>query len=92
MGKILMESDYNFLKSIGYIEDDFAQLEEAAHECKYELWRKDYPSKIRTRDEIIKILGRHRWLSGLGRAAFHATSVRNKGNINVYFDLRAWWK
>lgn len=92
MDKILTDSDLKFLKSIGHLEEDFNQLEDAANECKYELWKKDYPSKERSRKQIIKILGRKKWLTGLSRAAFHATAVREKGNIQVYFNLNEWWK
>lgn len=78
----LTKKDKEYLLKIGYRPEDFRQIEEA--EYKYYL---DYEKRI-TVDEAIKKLGREGWLSGIGRACFHASSVRDckRGKCIVYIN------
>lgn len=78
----LTKKDKEFLKKIGYLEEDFNQIEKA----NYKYYTKD-DQRI-SEEEALKKLGRYRWLSGIGRACFHASSVRDykRGSGYVYIN------
>ena len=81
----LTNKDKNYLLSIGYINEDFAVIENKA--ISYELIINDVSIKINQR-EIVKILGRNNFLTGIGRATFHASALRHIESIPngfVYF-------
>ena len=81
----LTNKDKNYLISIGYTNEDFAVIENAS--ISYELFINDISIKINQK-EIVKILGRNNFLSGIGRATFHASAIRHiesKPNVFVYF-------
>ena len=82
----LTNKDKNYLISIGYINEDFAVIENTS--IRYELIINDVSIKI-SQKEIVKILGRNIFLSGVGRATFHASAMRhieNIPNVFVYFS------
>lgn len=82
----LTNKDKNYLISIGYLNEDFAVIENTT--ISYELIINDVSIKISQR-EIVKILGRNNFLSGIGRATFHASAMRhieNVPNVFVYFS------
>lgn len=72
----LSNRDKNYLKKIGYLEEDMKQIEESGRDCTIEkrVYKKDGRIKAiigLTIDETIKIVGKRRFLSALGRACFH---------------------
>jgi hypothetical protein len=79
----LTNKDKKYLISIGYNTEDFSEIEETTKHIKYEL----LPINQK---EVIEILGRDVFLSGLGRATFHGSAVRYKetqqGTISIYFE------
>lgn len=86
----LTKEDKNLLSGWGYPEDDFEQIERALAKTKttYELFNdENNEDKEISREEAIEILGRETYLSGIGRSAFHWSSVReNEEGQKVYFD------
>jgi hypothetical protein len=89
----LTSEDKKLLIKWGFPESDFAQIEEAFAKTKtsYELLSDDEKNddKKISREEALEILGRETYLSGIGRSAFHCTSVReNEKGQKVYFNSR----
>lgn len=89
----LTNKDKKYLISIGYNTEDFSVIEETTKHIKYELLLNDNESKYKfklNQKEIIKILGRDGFISGLGRATFHWSAVRcietQQGTISIYFE------
>ena len=89
----LTEEDKNLLRRLGYSDKDFPQIESAAEarHTKYRLGNEAVP-----RDRAIGLLGRHKYLSGLARSAFHHTAAQTVGENAesgvVYFDSSALFK
>ena len=84
----LTNKDKNYLISIGYIDEDFPVIENTS--INYELIINDVSIKI-SQKEIVKILGRNNFLSGVGRATFHSSAMRHIEsipNVFVYFSKR----
>jgi hypothetical protein len=89
----LTNKDKKYLISIGYNTEDFSVIEETTKHIKYELLPNGNKSKYTFRlnqKEVIEILGRDVFISGLGRATFHGSAVRytetQQGNvISIYF-------
>lgn len=69
----LTRKDKELLFSWGYTEQDFPQIEEATHstKTKYEL-----DGNPIDRAEVIRLLGRKAYLSGIARSAFHWSAMR----------------
>ena len=82
----LTNKDKDFLLSIGYLNEDFAVIENTSIRC--ELIINDVSIKI-SQKEIVKILGRNNFLSGIGRATFHGSAMcyiaESTPNVGVYF-------
>lgn len=78
----LTEQDKQTLRDFGHPESDMRQLCEAARRCKY---TDEHGNRI-SAEKAIKLLGRKTWLSGISRAAFHATAGREENNNYVSFD------
>lgn len=72
----LYESDIKYLKSIGYLDQDLWQIKEAA-KAKYTRLECDN-IKI-SHEAAAAILGQEKYLSGIARAAFHHTAMRENG-------------
>ena len=82
----LTNKDKDYLISIGYLNEDFAVIENTS--IRYELIINDVSIKI-SQKEIVKILGRNNFLTGIGRATFHNSAMRhieNIPNVFVYFE------
>ena len=82
----LTNKDKNYFISVGYIDEDFAVIENAS--IRYELIINDVSIKI-SQKEIVKLLGRNNFLTGIGRATFHNTAMRHIEsipNVFVYFE------
>lgn len=72
----------HYLKNIGYNDEDIPEIENGTYKYFY-----DYGSRV-SEEVAIKRLGREKWLSGIGRARFHRTAVRDcqKGNGIIYIE------
>ena len=72
----------HYLKIVGYTDEDIFYIEQADYRYLF-----DYTSKV---DEslAIKRLGRESWLSGIARARFHFSAVREcrLGNSIIYIE------
>ena len=80
----LTSEDKSYLLSIGYLDKDFPQIETAANLSKF--YDADY--KQISADKAALILGRNRFLAGIGRSAFHWTAAQvasDSGSV-VHFD------
>lgn len=93
----LTNKDKNYLISIGYTNDDFSAIEFTSNIMNYDLIlifkekQKLYPQIRLTQKQVIGLLGRDKFLSGLSRATFHDSAVRsNEGlpNMEIYFHKR----
>lgn len=85
----LMSVDKEIIKSWGYTDDDFAQIERAMNRSIY---TQGGDVKI-SRADAIKCLGREEYLSGICRSAFHFTAYReNIKGQSVHFDSSALFK
>lgn len=84
----LTKSDKEYLKEIGYSENDFSQIERASGKSDYMYQRKRIGQK-----KAIELLGRKGYLSGIARSAFHWTACRETpdGNL-VYFNSFRFFK
>lgn len=95
--KKLTEDDKEELLLLGYLQEDFWQIEQAFKECEFEITDNNIKKGCKTRKcgaaRAIEVIGRDEFLSGLGRAAFHCTSARYSvdGRFEICFDLRKWW-
>lgn len=78
----LTEQDKQTLRDLGHPESDMRQLERAARECRYT----DRHGNRITAEKAVEMLGRKTWLSGISRAAFHATAGQEENNNYVSFD------
>ena len=84
----LTESDKKRLLSWGFLEKDFAQIEEATRKTKYTL-----DDQTITQKEALRELGREAYLSGISRSAFHYSASRtSKDGRNVLFDSSALFR
>ena len=77
----LTKDDKDYLKSIGYTDDDMQQIEETSRKTTFV---NDYGEKI-SADSAIHILGRKDFLSGIARSAFHHSALRTTGTQSVLF-------
>lgn len=89
----LTNKDKNYLLSIGYTNEDFTAIEDATKNIKYELFfTKENKKHIRlSQKQVIGMLGRETFLSGIGRATFHNTAVRTSEslpNVAIYFERK----
>ena len=87
----LTVSDVAYLKSVGYKAGDMDQIDRAYAKTLYTVYQntsKGIRYKSVTADVASEILGRTPFLSGLGRSAFHWTSVREIGETEyeIGFD------
>ena len=85
----LNEKEKRILKSWGYMEEDFPQIEEAAKKTTYTLYNELNGRKKRIGiKEAIELLGIEDFLSGLSRSAFHWSACRQIGDSSqsVGFD------
>lgn len=78
----LIEADKQTLREWGHLDCDMEQLQRAAIRCKYE----GKNDECLDAEDVIKMLGRITWLSGISRAAFHGSAVRDNNGHSVYFD------
>lgn len=85
----------NILLVFGHDKKDLWQLKKAIRECKLTLTDKNTNESTKINNEkAVEVLGMKTFLSGISRAAFHATCSRDSedGKYSVSFDLLKWWK
>lgn len=88
----LTKKDKNYLLSIGYNIDDLSEIENTIQGIRYEMFftKNDTTIKL-TQKQVIGMLGRESFLSGVGRATFHQTAVRTSvvhPNVGFYFEKK----
>lgn len=89
MAVTLQSADKEYLLSIGYLDKNLPQIEEAIGKTIYETEE----GKRVSHKEARRILGTERFLSGIGRSAFHFTSVRDsEDGTKIYFDSSKLFK
>lgn len=100
---VLQKQDMDILKRWGYLDRDIPQIQEGIKVSTYELYKRlknpdaeDFEDRSKlvrnlTAKEAYRRLGREAFLSGIGRSAFHWSSVRVCTNENyfVMFDSEA---
>ena len=99
---VLQKQDIDILKSWGYPDKEIPQIQEGIKVSTYELYKRlnpdaeDFEGRSKlvrnlTAKEAYRRLGREAFLSGIGRSAFHWSSVRDCTNENyfVMFDSGA---
>lgn len=90
----LTNKDKNYLISIGYLTEDFNEIENATRTMFYEMFftNRDgiIPDVRINQKKAITLLGREEFLSGVARATFHSTAIRGAiiPNISVYFERK----
>ncbi len=78
----LNKEDKELLIEWGYLDEDLDQIERATTKTVYEINDKKISAK-----KAIELLGREKYLSGIGRSAFHWSATRsNDNNETVFFD------
>ena len=85
----LSESDKNYFKKCGYLDQDIPQIEKAIEVMQYE----DENDKKVSRKYVLDNMDRETWLSGIGRASFHWSATREtKDGKTIFFDARKLFK
>jgi hypothetical protein len=95
----LTNKDKNYLLSLGYTNEDFTAIEDVTKNIKYELFFTKYalisisayPKIKLNQKQVIGMLGRETFLSGIGRTTFHSSAVRYSKvlpNIAIYFERK----
>lgn len=85
----LTKKDKKQLLKWGYTEEDFAQIERCLKEVRIESFsRKDHWKPI-SAETALKMIGRTEFLSGISRAAFHTSAMRDGKNkyARLYFEF-----
>lgn len=90
----LTNKDKEHLLSIGYLNEDLPVIEFTIKRMRYEMFfttKKVIPAIRLSQKQVIAMLGRETFLSGVGRATFHNSAVRsNEGlpNVAIYFERK----
>ena len=80
----LTNKDKNYLLSIGYDNDDFTAIEDVTKNIKYSLFSttdSEKPEIKLNQKQVIGMLGRETFLSGIGRATF---TIQRFVHLKVY--------
>jgi len=93
----LTEKDKADLLEMGFLEDDFRQIQDAtlSKYTSYTLHEKGSKHGKRIScEEAIRLLGRWTWLTGIARSAFHYSACRgpDDGSFFVLFDSSRLFK
>ena len=94
----LTREDVQELLDIGVSEDDIYQIKQVAKivKLRYE-WRYENGTSESgpiSASEAIGIIGKHRFLCGLDRCAFHysATQTNEDASVVIYYDAFEYFK
>lgn len=87
----LTKRDKAYLMKIGYLDSDMPYIEAAVDSMKYEYWKgQGHGEEEIDQEKAIALVGKQAWLSGVGRACFHSSAVRetkySHGRNCVYFE------
>lgn len=82
----LTADDKLYLKSLGYPEQDFPQIQKAINLSTFTVIPNKGRQRFVTAEKAVSILGRQKFLSGIGRSAFHYSAVRCTPTMDVYFN------
>lgn len=94
----LTNKDKDYLMSIGYPNDELFDIENATNNMKYTLFfeNEEIMTEIKiTKKQVIDMIGRNAFLSGLGRATFHRTAVQpipKTCEVAISFEYTKWGK
>lgn len=88
----LTKNDKEILKRIDYLDSDMDQIAEAMTKTIYTLCTKDGQEERISRAKAREILGDEEYLSGIGRSAFHFTSMRGEEGMRVHFNSSKLFK
>ena len=84
----LTKEDKELLLKWGHRKEDLNQIEKATTKTEYEL----EDEKI-TLTEVLQVLDRETYLSGISRSAFHWSACReNEKGQKIYFDSSKLFK
>jgi hypothetical protein len=84
----LTSEDKILLKKWGYRDKDMNQIEKATTKTEYE-----FNNERISLTEVLEILDRETYLSGISRSAFHWSACReNEKGQTVYFDSSKLFK
>ena len=88
--KHLSKTDVAQLEQWGYKDNDIVQIDDVIDYTVFETSREKKVSALIAR----RMLGTYAFLSGLSRAAFHWSSLRDcaNGKGYIYFDCSAYFK
>ena len=83
----LTAEDKKILLAAGYLNEDMEQIEIEANVCVYTRHKRRQDYEI-GRDEAIEALGRKDWLYGIGRTAFHWSTIKEclRGKDTISFE------
>lgn len=88
----LTSKDKELLTKWGHREEDFNQIERATTKTEYEIDNGISNEKI-SLTEVLEILDRETYLSGISRSAFHWSACRqNERGQTVSFDSSKLFK
>lgn len=86
----LTDEDIALLKECGESEEkDIKQIDDATLKkyTKYKLICDEGKNIVLTREAVISMLGREKYLSGIQRSAFHCSAVREtEDGKKIFFD------
>lgn len=94
----LTNTDKDYLMSIGYPNNELFDIEDATNNMKYTLffvYDENMPEIKITKKQVIDMIGRNAFLSGLGRATFHRTGVQyipKTSEVAISFEYTKWGK
>ncbi len=92
----LTNTDKDYLISIGYSNNELFDIEDATNNMKYTLffvYDENMPEIKITKKQVMGLLDRNDFLSGLGRATFHKTALRcipKTSEVAIYFEYTKW--
>jgi hypothetical protein len=94
----LTNADKNYLISIGYSNENLFDIENATKDMKYTLifiydQNRNMPDIKITKKQVMDMIDRNDFLSGLGRATFHKTALRyipNTSEVAICFEYTKW--
>lgn len=90
----LTNKDKKYLLSVGYLNKDLIAIKDVTKNIKYSFifisGRKKQYIKLNQK-QVIGMLGREAFLSGIGRAVFHNSAVctpESLPNVRIYFEKK----